>query len=199
MVSSTERQRDILRVLAEEPSTAAELATRIHVSVRQAQRDLAELRARFPSQLREEPDGDARSHRWYLDGLPPEPLAKPLTYLSHDELTAIIAARGLLRHPDARHPGWESQRSAYDGDLSAALHGLLERSGLADEAAAIAPRTLGASRFAVATDPPGAVATIGRALRTGQAVRFRYRNRRGGESDVHVVPMRLVAIRGEYH
>ncbi len=135
---------------------------------------------------------------WHLKGLPPVLLPGGISSLTHDELAALIAARGLLRAPENRHPGWERPSSAYAGDLSAALHGLLERLGLGAEARAIAPTTIGVSRFGIAPDPPGSLATIQRALLTGQAVRFTYRNRRGDERPCHAWPIRLVLIKGEW-
>jgi predicted DNA-binding transcriptional regulator YafY len=156
------------------------------------------LQQRFPRQITWERGGDARLVYWQLIGLAPTLLPAPIASLTHDELAALIAARGLLRAPETRHPGWERPSSAYAGDLSAALHGLLERCGLEEEARAIAPGTIGVSRFGVASYPFGAVADLERALRSGLAVTFRYRNRHSVERDLHVWPIRLVLIKGEW-
>ena len=195
------RHRRILELIAEEPLSADQLAARMtpHVTPRLIRKDLVYLQARFPEQMVREHGGDARNIFWTLKGLPPIPFLAPIDYLTHDELAALIAARGFLRAPDAKHPGWERPTTPYEGDLSAALHGLLERAGLGDEARAIAPATIGVSRFAVAPEPCGALAAIERALRTGQAVRFHYRNRTGAEREVHARPLRLVSIKGEWH
>lgn len=200
MSQLTIRRQELLSLLADGPATADELRRRLRrtVSPRTVAADLDELARRFPDQIRRQRGGDARRVYWQLTGLPPTLLPRPIATLTHDELAALIAARGLLRAPEARSPGWERPSSAYAGDLSAALHGLLERSGLADEARTIAPSAIGVSRFGIPADPPGAFAALERTLRSGQAVAFRYRNRRGVERDLHVRPMRLVLIKGEW-
>ena len=199
--SQTLRYRRILDLIAEEPLSASQISERLtpSVSPRQIREDLAYLQSRFPDQIVREHGGDARNVFWTLKGLPPIPFQESIDYLTHDELAALIAARGFLRAPDAKHPGWERPTTPYEGDLSAALHGLLERAGLGDEARAIAPATIGVSRFAVAPEPSGALAAIERALLTGQAVRFHYRNRTGAEREVYAMPLRLVSIKGEWH
>jgi predicted DNA-binding transcriptional regulator YafY len=193
------RLRQILALLADQPRTRSELARLVEpaISVRTIVADLAWLARALPRQVLRTPGGDARTGLWRLDGLPPVPLSRPLDHLTHDELAALIAARGLLRDPDRRSPGWERPSTTYASDPSASLHGLLERAGLAEEARTIAPRAIGVSRFAAAPEPPGALTACLRALATGQALRFRYRNRSGNERDLHAMPLRLVFIRGE--
>ncbi|GDY13105.1 hypothetical protein LBMAG53_19830 [Planctomycetota bacterium] len=78
------------------------------------------------------------------------------------------------------------------------MHGLLERSGLTEEARQIAPGTVGVSRFGIAPEAPGSIAILQRALRTGQAVYFSYRNRHSVDHPSHVWPIRLVMIKGEW-
>jgi predicted DNA-binding transcriptional regulator YafY len=194
------RRQRMLGLIADGECTADELLARLRpkVSRRTLDADLAWMQARFPEQLRKRRGGDARTVWWSLVGLPPILLDTTLDALTHDEVAAITAARGLLRSPDNRTPGWERPSSAYAGDLSAALHGLLLRLGLGAEAKAIAPSSLGASRFGIAPEPPGCLASLQRALRTGQAARFTYRNRQGSERPCHVWPIRLVLIKGEW-
>lgn len=179
--------------------TARELAKRLAVSPGTIFNDLKILAKRFPDQVKRVHGLDARTVQWSVVGLPPTPLEQPLDHLTADEISALIAARGLLRSPDARSPGWEKPSSPYSGDLSQALHGLLDRAGLAEEAKSIAPRTLGVSRFGIAPETPGALAALARALLTSQCVCFRYRNREGIERDVHLLPIRLVLIKGEWY
>ena len=194
------RRCQILALLAEADATAIDLRQQMRPmpGMRTVFADLAWLAKRFPTQVRRIHGGDARLVRWHLEGLPPTPLPQPLDALTSDELAALIAARGLLRTPETRNPGWERPQSPYAGDLSAALHGLLDRLGLTAEARAIAPTTLGVSRFGMPTEAPGAVAAFERILRTRQAARFRYRNQQGNEREVHVWPIRLVLIKGEW-
>ena len=198
--TSLERRVAILDLLAEGPHSAPDLAAKLPTqpSVRTLFDDLKWLAGRFPEQVVRESGQDARQVFWRLIGLPPILLPHAIDILTHDELAAVIAARGFLRAPDARSPGWERPATAYAGDLSSALHGLLERSGLTAEAKAIAPTTIGVSRFGIAPEAPGALAALERALRTRQATRFRYRNRGGDERDLHVWPIRLVLIKGEW-
>lgn len=193
------RHLAILGVLADESCTARELAERLGVSAGTIFKDLDALAKRFPDQVQRIRGGDARTVRWQVSGLPPTPLTHPLDHLTADEIAALIAARGLLRSPDTRSPGWEKPSTPYSGDLSRALHGLLDRAGLAEETKSIAPRTLGVSRFGIAPEAPGALANLERALRTGQCTCFRYRNRTGIERDVHLWPIRLVLIKGEWY
>ena len=198
--TALKRKSTILNLLADGSHSAVELSANLptHPSLRTVFNDLQWLAKRFPEQVVREPGRDARQAFWRLIGLPPILLPQAIDILTHDELAALIAARGLLRAPDTRSPGWERPATAYAGDLSAALHGLLERSGLAEEAKAIAPTTIGVSRFGIAAEAPGALAVLERALRTGQAARFRYRNRGADERDLHVWPIRLVLLKGEW-
>lgn len=194
-----QRQEKLLRLLADGEYSTASLAQRLRSSERTVRSDVASLRARFPGQVVAVPGGDGRSRRYRCQGLPPTVLPNPITYLGHDETLALIAARGLLRDPERRTPGWERPSSPYAGDLSSAIHGLLLRAGLVEQSRAVAPRALCASRFAVAADPPRAVAVLLHALSTNAAVTFHYRTRQGEERERHVLPMRLVYIRGEAH
>ncbi len=197
--SVSRRHRIILSRLSDDPLTAHELAEQLGVSQGTVFADLTALARRFPDQIMRVRGGDARTVRWRVDGLPPMPLVQPLDHLTADEMTALIAARGLLRSPETRSPGWEKPSTPYAGDLSQALHGLLERVGLAEEIKTIAPRTIGVSRFGIAPEAPGALADLERALRTDQCVRFTYRNRDGFERGLHLWPIRLVLIKGEWY
>ena len=194
------RRASLLDHLADGPRSAIDLSTAVQprASLRTIFDDLKWLAKRFPEQVIREPGQDARQAYWHLVGLPPVLLPQAIETLTHDELAALIAARGLLRAPDTRSPGWERPATSYAGDLSAALHGLLDRSGVAEEAKAIAPTTISVSRFGVAVEAPGALAVLERALRTRQAARFRYRNRGADERDLHVWPIRLVLLKGEW-
>jgi predicted DNA-binding transcriptional regulator YafY len=200
--SAPHRRARLLQLLTVGAFTSEELEDRLHAPARTVRADLAWLRQQCPSQCVVVRGGDARSRSYRLEGLPPVVLSNPIEHLTHDEVMALIAARGLLRapHPEGHRPeGWERPSAPYGGDLSTAVHGLLERAGLAAEARLIAPSALSTSRFAVAADPPGAVGALLHALNTGSAVRFRYRARGGEEKDRHVLPLRLVFIRGEAH
>ena len=119
IAQARQRYRRLLELLHEEDSTAAELAARLRpaVTTHQVHKDLCLLREWFPTQLIEEPGMDARRHSWRLVGLPPQPLTETLDYLTHDELTALIAARGMFRQPDTRNPGWERPASGNMGVL----------------------------------------------------------------------------------
>lgn len=200
MAANWTRRQSILSLLAIEAATADSIRMNLRptVSRRTVASDVTWLARTFPAQVRKQRGSDARTVIWSLDGLPPVLLPHGAAALTHDELAAIIAARGLLRAPDVKHPGWERPSSPYAGDLSAALHGLLERLGLGEQARHIAPAAIGASRFGIAPEPPGALATLQRAIVTGQAARFAYRNRAGTQHACHVWPIRLVLIKGEW-
>jgi hypothetical protein len=192
-----ERRNRLISLLQDGSRSSTQLAALLGVSDRVVRNDLAWLRCACPTQMDERRDG--RSRTYHMLGLPPTVLPRSIDTLTHDELTALIAARGLLRAPEVRNPGWERPASPYAGELSAALHGLLERAGLDGEAKALAPTAIAVSRFAMAVDPPGAIAALLAAITAGDAVHFRYRNRRSEEHDCHVLPLRLVFIRGEAH
>ncbi len=195
----TQRHRLILSRLSDNALTAQELAEQLGVSQSTVFADLKAIAHHFPEQVEKLRGCDARTVWWRVTGLPPMPLAQPIDYLTADEITALVAARGLLRAPDTRSPGWEKPSTSYSGDLSQALHGLLERAGLSEETKAIAPRTIGVSRFGIAPEAPGALADLERALRTDQCVYFTYRNRDGIERELHLWPIRLVLIKGEWY
>ncbi len=187
----SQRRRTILDRLAAGPCSISDLLPHVDCGETQLNADLRWLQKRVSGQLRPVRGGDLRHSGWQLAGLPPIPIETPIDLLTADELTALIAARGLLRLPDARTPGWEKPNTAYAGDLSAAIHGLLVRVGLADEAQQIAPRTIGVSRFAVAQDPPGALAAIVRLVHDATILEFGSESYRRRSAAAHTTASRV--------
>lgn len=194
-----DRRSRILALLAARPYRRDELrrALRPEPAERTLAADLAWLRREFPGRLLSEPDG--RALRWRFVGEPPRLLPRAVVALDEEQVTALIAARGLLRQPDPARPSAEDDGTAYHGSLSRALDRLLVAAGLDGEAHAIAPDAIAISRFGVAPEEEAVFPACFSAIRAGEALAFTYRNKDGVTHPVHAQPMRLIHIAGEWH
>ncbi|MFO0874467.1 MAG: WYL domain-containing protein [Phycisphaerales bacterium] len=196
MISPFERRRRLIELCAATERTAEELARLLRVSRRTIAGDLKWMQERHIARLITR--FDSRHRRFFrFDGAPPIALATPIVTLDHDELVALVAARGLLRLP-TDGPA-ERTASPYPGFLDGALHRLLERSGALSAAAEIAPEAIQVFRFAARAEDPRILAEVVAATVRGDALRFTYTNRQGGTHAVHAAPRRLVLFRGEFH
>ena len=200
-LSQTQAQRRtrILHLLAHEALTKAELLTRLDPtpSMGSLEIDLRELSRMFPGRL--QIDTARKAHVYRFTGDVPRMLEQPIAQLDDDQLAALIAARGVLRLPQAQGPVSESPDDHYHGVLAQALDRLLDDAGLAEEARAIAPDAIAISRFGVAAEEDVAFPLALAAIRTGESLVFTYTNLAGAQHTVHAKPIRLVHIAGEWH
>lgn len=202
-LSICERRSALIDAMRGEQRTLEELFARFagQVSQRTVKKDLAWLRREKVVGFEQRRIRAGRSGprmEYTFVGEPPDLIQRPLTYLHHLELIAMIAARGLFRQPDHK-PGLERPDAGYTGALSAAFDQLLHRCGLAGRANRLVPDSITASRFAVASEDSGIFLETLRAVIAGNGLRIDYRNRRGKSKLVHIAPLRLVLIRGEWH
>lgn len=182
----TSRRNRMLRLLAAGPHTVEALAQRLHLSRSQAYRDLQALERRFPGRLQGD-SGPGASRSW--PGHPPHLLAATIDHLDHLELIALVAARGLLRAPGS---------DSFDGPLDGALHRLLQRLGVEPAAHALDPAVIEVSRFAAAVEDPAQVVSALTALLENRCLTGAYANLAGAVHDVHLVPLRLLLVDGEF-
>ncbi|MBA3699423.1 MAG: WYL domain-containing protein [Planctomycetes bacterium] len=158
--------------------------------------DLAWIQRTVNSQIhRNRLDGHVH---WRLSGRTPHLLDLPLDLLTADEVIALVAARSLLRLPDANAPQLD-RRQQPPGPLAQAIDHLIGRCGLTQEVAHLAPEVIMASRHGVAREPPAVFPLVLEAILRQQAVRFTYENNRNERKAVHVQPQRLVTIHGSWH
>ncbi len=193
------KRRSFILTIIQQPLLREEIrkALRPVPSPRTLASDLAWLRAQFPGRLLTENDG--RALRWRFVGEAPRLIEKPIVALDEDQVAALIAARGLLRQPDASRPSAEDDGTAYHGVLSRAIDRLLHDSGIADEARSIAPDAIAISRFGVAPEEDAAFPICFSAIRAGEALVFTYTNNSGTTHPVHAQPVRMLHIAGEWH
>lgn len=194
--SVSERRRRLLERCAGAELTAGDLVKSLHTSPRTIASDLAWAKERFPGRFLERIDSRHRKH-FRFDGAPPVVLDEPIAALDHDELVAIVAARGLLRVP-SDGPA-ERGSSAYSGLLDGALDRLLRRSGAIRAAVELAPEAIQVYRFAARSEDPAILAEVVASTVGGASLRFEYTNRQGVTHPVHAAPRRLVLFRGEFH
>ena len=166
------------------------------VSDRTLRADLQALGEQFPHRVTKTHQG--RAHVYHFRGDLPRLLPQALGHLDEDQITALIAARGILRLPDPATPTNEQPAQAYRGALSQAIDRLLHDVGLAEEASRLAPDDLSVSRFGVADEDPVIFPAVLDALRTGASLRAHYPDRTGVLRPVHLRPIRLVSIGGEW-
>lgn len=196
MSSVPDRRRRLIALCCTSERTAADLAKLLRASPRTIADDLRWAKARFVGRF----DGriDSRHRKLFrFDGAPPVVLSTPITALDHEELVALVAARGLLRLP-TDGPA-ERSASPYPGLLDGALHRLLHRSGAVAAATELAPEAIQVFRFAARAQDPALLAVVVAATVRGDAPRFTYTNRQGNTHAVHASPRRLVLFRGEFH
>jgi len=174
---------------------AGDLRAEFGIGEKTLQGDLAYLRRHFPGQFEESRFDGRKSYRW--TGLPIAILDEPPGHLDHRELVALIAARGLLRRPADGTPV-EGRGDDYDGLLDGAIDRLLRRCGLDAEAARIAPDAIQVSRFAALVEPPEHLDAAIAAVVTGDLLAGDYTNLDGATKPVHLRPVRLVLIDGEW-
>lgn len=193
------RQFLLVRMAVPEGTTFAELLDALPdaCSERTLRADLQALSEQFPHRLTKTHQG--RAHVYHFQGDPPRLLPSPLGHLEEDQITALIAARGILRLPDPATPTNEQPAQAYRGVLSQAIDRLLHDIGLADEASRLAPDDLSVSRFGIADEDPATFPMVLDALRTGESLRAQYPDHTTGIlRPVHLRPIRLVSIGGEW-
>lgn len=193
-----ERRRRLIGQLYAGEATTEELCKAVPrgASRRTIADDLIWLRSRFGSQLhRQRSEGFVR---WRMQGRTPHVLDDPLDALTADEVTALVAARSLLRLPDANAPQLD-RRQLPPGPLAQAIDRLIERCGLTQEVAHLAPDVIMASRHGVPSEPPEVFPLVLEAILHQRALRFTYENNRNERKAVHAQPQRLVVINGAWH
>jgi predicted DNA-binding transcriptional regulator YafY len=104
----------------------------------------------------------------------------------------------VLRQGDPARPAAEDASDHYHGALATALDRLLHQAGLADEARAIAPDAVTVSRFGVAAEEDAAFPICFAAIRAGESLRCSYTKQNGETRPIHIAPIRLVHIAGEW-
>jgi predicted DNA-binding transcriptional regulator YafY len=192
------RRSDIVRELAQQPCTYAMLAARLipSVTTRCVQNDLAHMAKQFPGRIKFDLHG--KEKYWSFHGDVPKILEHPITAIDDDQITALIAARGLLRVPQPVDEPVENNNH-YRGALAQAINRLLHDMGLHDDVQQIAPDTISISRFGVAPEEDDSFPIALSAIRAGESLAFRYTNLDNKSHDVHAHPIRLVHITGEWH
>jgi predicted DNA-binding transcriptional regulator YafY len=166
------------------------MSRRCAVARRTLYKDLAWITERFPDRLQKTGD------RWHWTGPIPHLLPQDLSHLDHGELLALVIARGLLRDPGQGRR--ETRDVRYQGPLDGAIDALLTRCGLDEEASAIAPDAIQVDRHGAEPCNPETVVAILDALQSGCCIQGRYGNRGGDVHDIHLAPLRLILLNGEY-
>lgn len=164
-------------------------------------KDLAWIRATFPSQITSAPSlgthGTSRVvFTWHGDG--PTLLDDPPTWISETELVALVAACGLLRQGDPKRSSTNPAPGEHDL-LARAISSLLERMGAKGMAEPIGRHRVSVSRFGAAPTDPAVLIACLKATTLGQAVRFTYANLANEVKEAHAAPQRMVLIRGEWY
>lgn len=198
-MSVSDRRRQILAHLATAPLTLAELRQRLPgpPSLRTLATDFAWLQVRCGPRLSWETVG--RAKRWSFSGEAAHVLPDGFVTLDRDQITALIAARGVLRLPDPATSPAEDPGDRYHGALAHALDRLLRDAGLGAAAKTIAPDAICVSRFGAAPEDPAVFPLVLDAIIVGDALRFAYVTGDGRPEQVHAQPIRLVLIAGEWH
>ena len=196
--ATDQRRNNIIRLLSAHPCTLAESRERLQPSPseRSLQKDMNWLAEHFPGRITFETI--KRAKIWSFQGETPRILAQSLVAMDEDQITALIAARGLLRIPAVNDAPLENH-DTYHGALAQAIDRLLTAVGLADDARTIAPDAITISRFGVAPEEDASFPLTLAAIRSGESLRFSYTNLDGTTHAVHAHPIRLVHIAGEWH
>jgi len=169
-------------------------------SVRTLHEDLAWIERQFPDRFRREPArGEHGSSRVVLrwSGRPPVLLEQPLTWLTEEEVVAIIAARGLLRQLDPSLPPTTAPTAEPD-PLSQAADALLARVGIKEVADALARDAIVVSRFGAERVSSEVLATCLGATVRGDGLHFAYINMAGRQHAVEAMALRMVLVKGEW-
>ena len=199
-MDTVDRQQHLLRCMAQpDGATLAELWESLPVpcSERTLRNDLQSLCLQFPHRLNKSQQG--RALRYHFTGQPPRSLRHPLQFLDEDQITALIAARGILRLSTASSPNHEQPSQAYHGILAQAIDRLLTATGLAEEASRLSPDDLCVSRFGIAEEEPAVFPAVLDVLRRGDSVTALYPDHQTGElRQIHARPIRMVSIAGEW-
>ena len=196
MDRADDRRRQILARLATTPSTKVELGEYLSVTNRTIDKHITQLQRAYPGQLVAERDG--RAKRWRFLGDPDAGRTVRIR-LEEPQLIALIAARGMLRTPPASGSPIERRGQAYTGPLAEAIDRLLLQTEFAQEAATLAPNAISISRFGAAPVQPETLLAALSAIRVGEGARFRYVKATGEANPVHVRPLRLTHIAGEWY
>jgi predicted DNA-binding transcriptional regulator YafY len=163
--------------------------------------DLAFLRSSFPEQLVRIRAGDAHgtsrvAFQW--QGPIPHLLAKPISWLSENELLALVAARGLLHTDDQAFPVTRGTARSIDG-LAGAVHHLIHRTNLTDVAQRLGRHLVSVSRFGAAPIASQVLEVCMAAAASSQSISLLYTNLDGVTTRRVIAPQRLVLIRGEWY
>lgn len=194
-----QRLTEILKLLSRRPCTLSELRQGLYPmpSARQLERDIEKLRQSYPGRLTASVDGKANV--WQFAGEAPFNLPTPIPALDEDQITALIAARGMLRLPDPAGTPDERAGMGYHGVLAQAIDRLLGQCGLAEQVKNIAPDAIAISRFGVAGEEDAAFPLVFAAIRAGESLRFTYTNVDGNTHPVHARAIKAVHFAGEWH
>lgn len=188
MPSPQQRRHTLINLLAEDAYSRRELAKRLRCSPRTLHNDLGLLEQRFPGRIQHLRDRQQQLVIW--QGPLPHSLTKQIEYLDHWELIALIAARGLFRQPHS---------TGFSGPLDGAINQLLHQLGVADAAHRIDPRSIEVDRFAACPEQPEDLITALDAVLSGHSLRGTYENRHGVRHEIHILPLRLLLLEGEFH
>lgn len=197
------RRIKLIELIAADPLSAEEILDRLRprAAKRTVHEDIAWLLETFPEHFRREraagQHGPSRvAFRWV--GNIPYLLQKPVTWLTEDELIALVAARGFLREPDPSTPPTTAEPG--QGDLLAgALGRLLDRAGVQDSANILARQVVTVSRFGAASLCHSCLALALAATATGEVLEFNYENLKGDSRTVTALPLRCVLIKSEWY
>lgn len=197
------RRIKLIELIAAEHLSAEEILTRLRprAAKRTVHEDIAWLLETFPEHFRRErASGQHGSSRvvFHWVGNIPYLLQKSVTWLTEDELIALVAARGFLRDADPTRPATTNQLSDHDL-LATAVSRLLARAGVEDAADILSRSSVTVSRFGAAPTDPACLATCLAATATAEGLEFDYINLTGKHSHRHAAPQRLVLIKGEWY
>ncbi|TVR13374.1 MAG: WYL domain-containing protein [Planctomycetota bacterium] len=187
-MSPAKRRIKLIQLIAETPLNQAQLVTKLRCSERTIGNDLRLLRQRHGRQFQRHLIQRTAYYSW--EGPLPHAIDPPLDILDHQQLIALVAARGIFRNPT--HPG-------FDGPLDGSINHLLQSLGLSDLANNLDPQAIEVDRFAACPEQAEDLITCLEAVIAGLALRGRYRNLRDEVRDRHLLPLRLLLIDGEFH
>ncbi len=166
---------------------------RPQAGLRTIHEDIAWMADTFPDHLMREKAGNGQTHRvvYRWQGNVPYLLTKPITWLTEEQLIALVAARGFLR---------EYSADQLDTDLLAGAIGrLLDRAGVQEAVDILARHVVTVSRFGAAPIDCANLALALAATATGDGIEFTYENLQGVTRAVAAVPARCVLIKGEWY
>ena len=200
---AAKRRLRLIELLADSPCTAEEMIARL--TPRAARRtvldDLRWVRDSFPDRIvRSRAAGGHGTGRvaYAWQGAVPHLLAAPISFLTEEELVALVAARGLLRdvHPLDRT---DDRPHAQDDHLAAAITRMLARAGLRERASTLARHMVMINRFGTEPLQPGVLQTCLTATSLGEALNLTYAGLYGDAKPTHIAPKRMMLIKGEWY